>query len=93
MTYIILETASSTVMLVAKAVVTKLDLFQEADLAGNLADSKSTSGGVSCIFGGHTFVPISWVSKLQTVVSDSSTEAECISPHAGLGIEGMPALR
>ena len=42
----------------------------------NLEDSKSTSGGILCIFGSHTFVPISWMCKKQTSVSHSSTEAE-----------------
>ena len=29
----------------------KLGMFQGADFAGDMADSKSTSGGVLCIFG------------------------------------------
>ena len=41
--------------------------------------SKSTSGGTLCIFGSHTFVPISWMCKKQTSVSHSSTEAEIFS--------------
>ena len=39
----------------------KLGLFQDSDFAGDLEDSKSTSGGVLCIFGSHTLVPISWM--------------------------------
>ena len=39
----------------------------------------STSGGTLCIFGSHTFVPISWRCKKQTSVSHSSTESEIIS--------------
>ena len=31
--------------------------FQDSDFAGDLEDSKSTSGGELCIFGSHTFVP------------------------------------
>ena len=31
------------------------------NFAGDLEDSKSTSGGTLCIFGSHTFVPISWM--------------------------------
>ena len=38
----------------------RLGLFQDSDFAGDLEDSKSTSGGTSCIFGSHTFVSISW---------------------------------
>ena len=35
----------------------RLGLFQDSDFAGDLEDSKSTSGGSLCIFGSHTFVP------------------------------------
>ena len=56
----------------------RLGLFQDSDFAGDL-DSKSTSGGTLCIFGSHTFVPISWMCKKQTSVSHSSTESEIIS--------------
>ena len=38
-----------------------------------------------CVFSeGHTFVPISWMCKKQTLVSHSSTESEIISLDAGL---------
>ena len=37
----------------------RLGLFQDSDFVGDLDDSKSTSGGTLCIFGSHTFVPIS----------------------------------
>ena len=70
----------------------RLGLFQDSDFAGDLVDSKSTLGGVLCIFGRHTFVPISWMCKKQTLVSHSSTEAEIISLNAGLRIDGIPAL-
>ena len=53
---------------------------------------KSTSGGTSCVFGSHTFVPISWRCKKQTSVSHSSTESEIISLDAGLRVDGIPAL-
>ena len=53
---------------------------------------KSTSGGALCVFGSHTFVPISWMLKKQTSVSHSSTEAEIISLDAGLRLDGIPAL-
>ena len=32
-----------------------LGLFQDSDIAGDLEDSKSTSGGTLCILGSHTF--------------------------------------
>ena len=52
--------------------------------AGDLNNGKSTSGGILCIFGSHTFVPISW--------THSSTEVEIISLDAGLRMDGIPAL-
>ena len=67
-------------------------LFQDSDFAGDLEDSKSTSGGTLCIFGSHTFVPISWMCKKQTAVSHSSTESEIISMATGLRLDGLPAL-
>ena len=69
----------------------RLGLFQDSDFAGDLEDSKSTSGGTLCIFGSHTFVPKSWMCKKQTSVSHSSTESE-ISLDAGLRLDGIPAL-
>ena len=70
----------------------RLGLFQDSDFAGDLEDSKSTSGGTLCIFGSHTFVPISWMCKKQTSVSHSSTESEIISLDAGWRLDGIPAL-
>ena len=70
----------------------RLVLFQDSDFAGYLEDSKSASGGVLCIFGSRTLVPISWMCNKQTSVSHSSTEAEVISLDAGLRMDGIPAL-
>ena len=67
-------------------------LFQDSDFAGDLEDSKSTSGGTLCIFGSHTFVPRSWMCKKQTSVSHSSTESEIITLDTGLRLDGFPAL-
>ena len=70
----------------------RLGLFQDSDFAGDLEDSKPTSGGILCIFGSHTFVPISRMCKKQSSVSHSSTEAEIISLDTGLRMDGIPAL-
>ena len=70
----------------------RLGLFQDSDFAGDLEDSKSTSGETLCVFGSHTFVPISWMCKKPTSVSHSSTESEIISLDAGLRLDGIPAL-
>ena len=56
------------------------------------AIQKSTSGGTLCVFGSHTFVPISWMCKKQTSVSHSSTESEIISLDSGLRLASIPAL-
>ena len=70
----------------------RLGLFQDSDFARDLEDSKSSSGGTLCVFGSHTFVPISWMCKKQTAVSHSSTESEIISLDTGLRLDGLPAL-
>ena len=67
-------------------------MFVDASFAGDLQDSKSTSGMYLCLVGPHTFVPISWLCKKQGAVSHSSTESEVISLEASLRTEGIPAL-
>ena len=62
----------------------RLGLFQNSYFAGDLEDSKSTSGGTLCVLGCHTFVPISWMCKQQISVSHISTESEIISLDNGL---------
>ena len=69
-----------------------LGLFQDSDFAGDLEDSKSTTGGALCVFGSHTFVPISWVCKKQIAFSHSSTESEIISLDTGLRLDELLAL-
>ena len=70
----------------------RLGLFQDSDFAGNLEDSKSTSGGTLCVFGSHTFVPNSWMCNKQTSVSHSSTESEISSLDAELRLDSILAL-
>ena len=50
-------------------------LYTDSDYAGDRHTYKSTSGYVSFLAGG----PISWQSKRQSVVAQSSTEAEYIA--------------
>ena len=47
---------------------------------------------VLCIFGSHTFVPMSWMCKKQTSVSHSSTESQNFSLDVGLRMDDLPAL-
>ena len=70
----------------------RLGLFPDTDFAWDLENSKSTSSGTLCIFGRHTFVPISWMCEKQTSVSHSSTESEIIFLDAGLRVDGVLAL-
>ena len=70
----------------------RLGPFLDSDFAGDLEDSKSTSGGTLRVFGSYTLVPISWMCKKQTSASHSSTESEIISLDAGLRLDGIPAL-
>jgi len=69
-----------------------LTLFSDASFAGDLRDSKSTSGGILCLVGPNTYVPICWICKKQGAVSHSTAEAEVISLDAGVRLEGLPAL-
>ena len=66
----------------------KLGSLQDAPSAGELRDSQSTSGSSLCLFGSHTFVPLSWMCK-----KHGSAESEIISLDAGLRVGGLPALQ
>ena len=67
-------------------------LFCDASFAGDLRDSKSTSGVFMATVGPNTFVPITWICKKQGAVSHSSSEAEVISLDTGIRLEGIPAV-
>ncbi len=69
-----------------------LVMFSDASFAGDLVDSKSTTGGFLCLVGPNTFCPISWMCKKHGAVSHSSTEAEVIALDACVRMEGIPAL-
>ena len=79
-------------MLETKVSECKFVLVQDADVARNVADSKSTSSGMLCMLGDHTCVQIPWTGKKKTAVSHNSTEAEVISLPTGLRMEGFLAL-
>ena len=67
-------------------------MYVDASFAGDLRDSKSTSGGLLCVVGPNTFAPINWFCKKQGAVSHSSSEAEVIALDTGVRIEVCPAL-
>ena len=63
-----------------------------ANFAGEVSDTKSTSGGYLVLKGPKTFFPLAWVAKRQTSVSRSTTESEIVSLAYSLFVEGLPAL-
>ena len=65
----------------------KLMLFCDASFAGDLKDSKSTSGSLLCLVGTRTFCPITWLCKEQGAVSHSSTEAEIVALDMALRLD------
>ena len=69
-----------------------LMMFTDASFAGDLRDSKSTTGMYMVIMGPHTFVPVSWFVKKQGATSHSSSEAEVIALDAAVRLEGVPSL-
>ena len=70
----------------------KIMMFADASFAGDLRDSKSTSGMYMAIAGPHTWVPLAWLCKKQTAVSHSSAEAEIIALDAGMRMEALPMM-
>ena len=69
-----------------------LDCFKMLTLRMTWRIKNSRSGGVLCIFGSSTFVPVGWSCKKQTAESHNSAEAEVISFDANLRLDGIPAL-
>ena len=69
-----------------------LELYSDADFAGDKSDSKSTSGVFLAIKGPNTFFPLSACSKKQSCVSHSTPEAELVAANLAVRTEGLPAL-
>ena len=69
-----------------------LVLFTDASFAGDITDSKSTTGGYLFLMGPNTCVPLGHCVKKQGAVSHSSTEAEIIALEATVRMDGLPAL-
>ena len=67
-------------------------LFVDASFAGDLEDSKSTTGAMVVLVGQNTWIPITWLCKKQGAVSHSSTEAEVIALETSLRMEGIPSV-
>ena len=71
----------------------ELQLYVDADFAGEKSDARSTSGGFLVLRGVGTFFPLAWISKRQTSTSRSTTESEVISLAFSLYQEGLPSLQ
>jgi hypothetical protein len=71
---------------------TKLALFVDASFAGDVRDSKSTSGAFLALVGPNTYCPIAWLCKKQTATSHSTTEAEIVALDAAIRLEGITTL-
>ena len=71
-----------------------LQLYVDADFAGDAEDCKSTSGMYLILAGPRgTFVPLAWAAKKQNNTSRSTTEAEMVSLSSALFGEALPTLQ
>ena len=61
-----------------------LQAFADADLGGDTDSVKSTSGMFIRLWDGENAFPLEWGSKLQSVISTSTCEAEIVSMAAAL---------
>ena len=69
-----------------------LMVYADADFAGDIASSKSTSGCYLALVGKNTFIPLGSFSKKQAVVSHSRTESEIVALEQALRAEALPLL-
>ena len=70
----------------------QLNLYVDADLAGDTPSCKSTSGVFFAVCGPHTRWPITGQSKKQPVTSHSTPESEVVAFSRGLRTIGLPAV-
>ena len=70
----------------------ELHAYADADLAGDRATKRSTSGGFLCLEGPCTRFPIAWASKRQGAVSHSTPEAEIVAADYVVQRMGVPGL-
>ena len=68
-----------------------LNLYTDADMAGDAKTNRSTSGVYVTLEGRRTRMAIAASSKRQTAVSHSTPEAEIVAGCAGLRLAGLPA--
>ena len=69
-----------------------LNLFADADFAGDRPSFKSTSGMTLFVIGPYTSFPLAAKSTKQSCRSHSTPEAEIVAMNASLRTIGLPAL-
>ena len=69
-----------------------LQLYADADFAGDTPSFKSTSGTLRCVHGPKTYLPVVGRTKKQGCVSHYTPEAEVISLDAGMRTLAVPAI-
>ena len=69
-----------------------LQLYADADFAGDRPSYKSTSGTLLCLHGPLTYMPLAGRTKKQGCVSHSTPEAEIVSLDSGMRSLALPAL-
>ena len=70
-----------------------LDLFTDADFAGDMVSQKSTSGVHLTLMGPNTMFLLHGISKEQTAVSFSTPEAEMVAGCFGYRSIFIPAMQ
>merc|ERR1712023_464335 len=70
----------------------ELQLFADADFAGEKRDCKSTSGVFLLLWGPNSFFPLACVCKKQTSQAHSSVEAELIALDLALRKVGITSV-
>ena len=71
----------------------ELVVYSDADLAGDLETSRSTTGVFLCVRAANTFVTLQGISKRQSCVSHSTPEAEIVAADHAIRTEALPALQ
>ena len=69
-----------------------VELFSDADFAGDRSTMRSTSGVHMNVMGKNTSCVMASCSKKQTAVSHSTPEAELVAADHAIRTEGIPAL-
>ena len=67
-------------------------VFADADFAGCMATSRSTSGAFMTLRGPDTRFPLGANATKQKCVSHSTTESEIVAADAALRLEGLPSI-